>query len=269
MTDWVRVEPVFDYSPSNPAFQVLFELRSSKIGALSEVLAELAKNGLNLTAVDAANQPGKDVAIVSLLLRPSGKSISAADIKRIIDSSPDVISSAIELPEAGLLVEKKMFPIVLTTGQRLMFVRTELISEMLSVVRRQLGTGGDLIVYELGHAAGRNDARNIGKLMGNAAILERARLVVQIRTALGWGKTEFLEYSASPYKTRVKVERSFECEGVKSRSPYSQFLRGHFAGLAAEALGRDVSCLETKCVAAGDQYCEFELEESGAKNPKP
>jgi predicted hydrocarbon binding protein len=266
LPEWVRVEPVFNYSPSEPTFHVVVELKSTVPGGLGDVLGRLARNKVNLLAVDAADQPDDSTAVASLLLRPLGKSKSAAEIKRVVDSSSFVISSSIEVPESGILVARDMFPIKLPTGHRVMLARTELVSDMMHSIREKFGTGGDVIIYEEGFEAGRNDASNIIKMMGNAALFDKARLLVQVRTALGWGRAEFLEYRTSPYKTKVRVEHSFECEGRRSETPYSQFLRGHFAGLAAQALGKDVVALETKCVATGDPYCEFELEEAEPKD---
>jgi predicted hydrocarbon binding protein len=196
-----------------------------------------------------------------MFVEPTGDSRTADAIKKVIDESPFVLSSSVTGSEDGVLVSKELFPIRMGTGHRVMVIRTGLMSKVLKSTRESFGSGGDLIVYNEGYAAGKSDAETFVKLIGKSKYIEHATLLVQLRTALGWGRATFVEFQVSPFKARAKVEDSFECADQKSSKPFSQFLRGHFAGLASGVMGADVHCKETKCVAMGDPYCEFELEQ--------
>ena len=43
--------------------------------------------------------------------------------------------------------------------------------------------------------------------------------------------------------------------------PLSHFVRGHLSGFLSGLLNAKVRAVERRCIAAGDPYCEFYLEE--------
>ena len=49
--------------------------------------------------------------------------------------------------------------------------------------------------------------------------------------------------------------------GQKSDSPTGNFIRGHIVGVIEELYGQETRCVETACLAKGNAYCEFFLEE--------
>lgn len=57
----------------------------------------------------------------------------------------------------------------------------------------------------------------------------------------------------------LRVRQCFGCEGAESSRPMCSFLRGVLAGNSETALGVSFECTETKCIAAGAEYCEFEF----------
>ena len=57
----------------------------------------------------------------------------------------------------------------------------------------------------------------------------------------------------------IKIYDSFECENVKSDKPVSHFLRGILGGILFTIFRKEVTVYETKCIAKGDPYCEFEV----------
>ena len=60
----------------------------------------------------------------------------------------------------------------------------------------------------------------------------------------------------------MRLHGNFECTpfiGKKDR-PVSHLIRGGLAGVFKEAYGRDFRVREVKCIAKGDEYCEFIIE---------
>jgi len=56
----------------------------------------------------------------------------------------------------------------------------------------------------------------------------------------------------------IRVENSFIARGYgNSEVPVCHFLRGYNAGLAEVLKGRDIDAEEVKCIAKGDECCEF------------
>jgi len=56
----------------------------------------------------------------------------------------------------------------------------------------------------------------------------------------------------------LRLYDSFECEAFRcSDRPASQFIRGHISGLISALLNSNIRVIETKCIAKGDDFCEF------------
>lgn len=264
MSKWVRVAPVFDYSPNKRRYYIVCELAQNPVGALSDVLGVLASAKLKLISVSASYQPGSDLPVASIFAEPVGQELAADKVKALIEKSPYVVSAQVESSDGGILIESQLFPTQLPTGQRVMLARVDAIGAMLKGVRDLLGTGGDVVVYQEGYNAGLSEASEMVRLIGKQELVNHAEKIAQLRTALGWGKATLTKVRTNPWKAILKLEDSFECRGQNSKTPYSQFVRGHSAGLTEGILGSKVSCTETRCVAVGDPYCEFETVQMGS-----
>ncbi|RLI05189.1 hypothetical protein DRO24_06115 [Candidatus Bathyarchaeota archaeon] len=69
---------------------------------------------------------------------------------------------------------------------------------------------------------------------------------------------ESLEIDPETSRIRLRVKGCIECE-LRAERPYSQFLRGMLAGYASALFDRDMMARETRCIAVGDPYGEFEV----------
>ena len=60
----------------------------------------------------------------------------------------------------------------------------------------------------------------------------------------------------------IRLHRNFECAPFKGKRdrPTSHLIRGALAGVFKEAYGREFKVREVKCIAKGDEYCEFVIE---------
>ncbi|MFQ6076755.1 MAG: V4R domain-containing protein [Candidatus Bathyarchaeia archaeon] len=87
---------------------------------------------------------------------------------------------------------------------------------------------------------------------------ELIRRVISYQGSLGYGKMEIV---ACDLKTGEMVVRSRNpILGSQLRdfgAPVDFFLSGSLAGVMEFVTGRKVMCTERKCVARGDDYCEF------------
>ncbi|MDI6806613.1 MAG: methanogen output domain 1-containing protein [Candidatus Aenigmarchaeota archaeon] len=72
----------------------------------------------------------------------------------------------------------------------------------------------------------------------------------------GYGK--FVEVSTEEDKLHVKVKNCHNCIGYKrARKPVCYNFSGIFAGIATAIFFKNFECEEIKCIATGDEYCEF------------
>ena len=76
----------------------------------------------------------------------------------------------------------------------------------------------------------------------------------------GQGRGEFVELNMFTGHGKIRIYNSFNAEGYKdSDKPVCHFIRGMFAGTASIIGKIDMHCIETKCIAMGDEFCEFEF----------
>jgi len=97
---------------------------------------------------------------------------------------------------------------------------------------------------------------------GAEALGDVLEAISKTKRAEGWGKICFkgLAVEKGKVKGRIVVEGSFEAKGYgKSTIPVCHFLRGYLAGVLSTILATRVEILETKCLAKGDDYCEFQV----------
>lgn len=81
--------------------------------------------------------------------------------------------------------------------------------------------------------------------------------LVFLYAAQGWGWPELVDLSLDPLKATIRIYDNFECSYTKSATPNSNYLRGHLVGLGSGISGKKVNCVEKKCIAKGDAYCEL------------
>lgn len=72
----------------------------------------------------------------------------------------------------------------------------------------------------------------------------------------GWGEIKFTERDVPKKMFKIRVINSIS-KDKKSSRPFDHFLRGQIAGGASAAFNIDLDCIETKCMASGNNFCEF------------
>jgi predicted hydrocarbon binding protein len=262
------------YKPRARLFHVVVQLTDVP-GALAEITSSLAKSKLNILGgfisgidivADAKNQRADDnekplkVRSAGLFLEAQDRDVTAQRIKSLIHSSPYTQEVSVQESADGLIVDSLNFPLRLSQGQRAIVLRSDVISSSMQEIRRIFDTGGDVMLYKQGFAAGTNDAEELIRIFGEVDIPNRLEQLIDLYSSLGWGKAKIVEVDLEKHDATITLEDNFECAGQKRRSkPYSQFVRGHLAGLATRLLSTEMKCIETRCAATGDPYCEFSL----------
>lgn len=247
---------VYVHYPDAKLFQVIVELQNVP-GALESVLGVL--RGLNLKllgcsfSVDSTERTG----VWSGFVEDSDH--TAPELRQKISSSEHVLDSIVVESKNGLLVDTVHYPLALNTGERAMMIRTEHLGRMLTAMRRQFGTGGNVMLYQEGLFYGKDEVADYIKRLGFGFARSNLKDVLMVYQALGWFKLEGVDQNEQDRTVTIRTSGSFECEGAKSLGPYSHFMRGCLSGGLTTILGEEMLCKETKCIAAGDQYCEFVL----------
>ena len=150
------------------------------------------------------------------------------------------------------------FPIVTTSGDRTLLFSRDSFQKMISTMNEMYGTGGELISFQEGMATAARMTRamlTVFKQEPDAFI----RAAIRQYNATGVGQCELVSADYAKLAFTFRMWHNIECEGLKTKKPNSQFVRGHLCGGAATVLKVPMKCIETKCVAVGDPYCQFEV----------
>ncbi len=115
--------------------------------------------------------------------------------------------------------------------------------------------GASVLLYEAGKKAG---LRWINRFSKEWDLKDKKFIeaVQNFYAELGWGKFSIEENNKN--ELVVRVENSFIARGYGiSEVSVCHFLRGYNAGLAEVLKGKDIDAEEVRCIAKGDEFCEF------------
>jgi len=248
------------YIPKKNYFLLNLELRN-RLGDVAAVSHILAENGIEILTGSFTRGAGSRPGTWQVFVVPVNTSISSEDLKRLMLSCPDVVGCQIKESREGLLVDSVTFPIKISSGQRAMIIRNDVWNSMLKRTREKFGSGGDVIIYEQGNMAGRMSGKELLQALGKDFLTQQLDQVISMYQALGWGKAKVINFVHSPMALTIRMWDSAECMGQKSDKPTGHFIRGHIVGHVEEMFGIECKCQETSCLARGNPYCEFVLEE--------
>jgi predicted hydrocarbon binding protein len=150
---------------------------------------------------------------------------------------------------------------------RTILIRAEVMSSILDRVKGIFGAegkAGKAILYGMGEAAGRSFYKGIASQIGPETIRSHIKDIIGLHKAQGWGDFKLTSVDLDKATAVVEAHGNFECvpfEG-KSSSPQSDFVRGHLGGVFSEIFGKRVNVTETLCVARGNPYCQFDVQET-------
>jgi len=179
----------------------------------------------------------------------------------ILTNSYNFVKSAkiIKPQGKGVIFDDYFFPLI-AAGERAVIFRKSVYEALFKGVREKFGTAGEAVLYYQGFSIGTEIYNHYVKIAGSKRVEDLTEVAKAINMTLGWGVIEGVNVDVERGYAKLRIYQSFECElGRYKGKPQSQFYRGAIAGIFAHFFGRDVKVEETKCIAKGDPYCEFEI----------
>ena len=248
------------FNPKKRAYAGSVILRNIP-GALAGVATALAKEGVNLVASESANVEGTGTSSWGFFAEAQG-SVDMEKIGALIRATGYATKIDIVEGPDGVVVDKRHYPPRFSSGQQAMTLRREDMVDMFTRLRKLFGSGANVIIYEMGLAAGESDAKALAESISMEKVVARLLDLVYLYSAQGWGWPEVVDLAVEPFRATVRFTDCFECVHIKSAAPNSHYLRGHLVGLTFSIFRKKIKCVETRCASAGDSYCEFVLEET-------
>ncbi|MCS7110537.1 MAG: hypothetical protein NZ956_03600 [Candidatus Caldarchaeum sp.] len=228
-------------------------------GALVQVLSVFASYGLNLVnlyTTESNYEARRETTEVNLFVDFTGTRFSPEQVVKSL-SLLNVVKQARyygkQLP--NMIVDGIHFPTTIM-GERIIIYREYSYTSLIHGIRRQLGTGGEALLYHIGYNIGKGSGVRLKKLLQGRYDLvgEYLKYWMLIHSA---ARITEIKIDIDKKKVLIRAEDNYECKtGLNHGKPFSHLFRGNLAGILEEILGIR-TLVETKCIAAGDPYCEF------------
>jgi len=245
------------YSKNSEVFQFAIKLKNTP-GAIAEMANFLFSRGIDILHGFHIACPGEKEALWGFF----------ADLKNSVEGIEDLIKeirgldSTLEVKFSrpifdGLIVDRLHFPI-LVLDERSMVMKVKTLAESFNRLYEKFGSGAGFILYEMGMAAGENRVESVYERY-DADKLTALKVILAERAAKGWGIPEIEDFDEEKIRVTVTVEELFECLPFrgKYKQAKSHFFRGYLAGVFSRLFNKNISVIETECIAKGDPNCKF------------
>ena len=215
------------------------------ISALAEIASKMAKHDINILSGSIITEPDEEIGVVTMFLDLTGLSITVDQIVkelRALDMVLDVRVVAREF--SGAIVNMGTYV-------------TTYLSRMFNWLDEAFGTGGHAILFNMGEHAVRPIVKELKERGLRGRELIEAFLVTN--TIIGFYRYEIVEYDEEKLKFVIRLYENFECKFFmgKKDKPMGHMTRGALTAIFNEVYGKVFEVREVKCIAKGDEYCEF------------
>ena len=163
------------------------------------------------------------------------------------------------------IIDNYHFPLK-TYGERAIIISASFMQEMFDEFKKIAGSGAEAMIWHLGYMGGYRGIKNIAEFFEKMAKrkLSNYEIVKVFLTALrsnGWGVFEVSAWNEVSGEFTFKVWESFESAHIKSKreTPQCFFISGLLCGIVKGLVDKETTPKETKCIAIGDEYCEFHI----------
>jgi len=252
-----------EFSPGRRLAHFLILLRNMP-GSLEDAAVIARENHVNiLNGFHNAPSASKEGGLWSFFADFTETKMSPPEFAAKLKALPSV--SEVEFHESnnGFLVDLFHFPPTVG-GVPSIIVRRETLSKLLDRVREILGPGpvAKVLLAEMGISAGKFAYQGLKATLGEGIVKEQFEQLTSLYTAAGWGVAKILEINYESKHAVIRLSQNFECQPHKGNGneAYSHFVRGDLAGWFGEVFRTRIECTERRCVAKGDEFCEFSIE---------
>lgn len=179
------------------------------------------------------------------------------EIRNSIKSVNGVVNVEVYIsPVEGLAIDPYVIPVAM--GSRAIIIMKHSLRNLLKEIHKyRMELILNLIGREIGRAGFRDHERIIGVDVNLLLSVAENRFQLS-----GFGLWETVKMNLEENEFLIRIHHSIECEIGSEIEGYtgSNFIKGIIEGWFMELNGKDyVKVLETKCIAKGDQYCEFHI----------
>ena len=252
--------PCAIYAPKRQITQLALEILNVP-GTLAAVASEMARMKANILSGLIWAEPDRETATWIFFVDLTETGLEPEEFARRLEGLKEVRAArVVERRFGDLLVDAVSFPTTFL-GRRMVLLDVCSVGAMLDWIDRTFGTGGHVILFDMGKEAGTIVTRVLKERYGLSG-RQLLEAFLALCTSMGWFRYEIVSLSPEGSESTVRLYDSYECSYLTQQTgpsgrPRSHLVRGVLAGVFEVAFGREVVVREVKCVAKGDPYCEF------------
>ena len=232
------------------AFHIVMQNIPEIIGKIAFVLI---RHDLPMIRIKGS-PPFGDLRALFIAVDFSSSNIRPEVVERKIKQIDGVKEVRVIRPVANLLVDPYLFPQV-TGNERAIIIDHAGIVGVSRELRIRIGDTARIVLFHIGYEIGKRMFMDYIKDR-NLTAEEVLSLVSMLIIGYGWGVAEPVKE-----KSTIRVYDYWECSAIKGeyKEPQGFILKGLLTGVYESFTGKKVKVVETKCVAKGDEYCEFKI----------
>lgn len=228
------------------------------VGASASVSALIASLNVDVRQSLAYSRRKDSTAIYNAFVVLNDPKVSLEQLVQRVEESSLVLEVRAFEGRGGTVIDTLSFP-VNWQDRRVVILAQPAVAHMLDGIRSVLGTGGFVVLYELGIDYGKELAGYFTDILEKDYLVGNYDYWVNVLAATGWGIPDIKGSEDDFPNLTVRLASCLECDGRSSREAVCSFMRGFLSGVFGELSGHVVHCEESKCQAKGDSYCEFRL----------
>jgi len=234
---------------------------NNRPGSLSQLASIPKKLNLNIDYIETLSK-SEDKYELFMIIDMTNTDISPEDfLKELRESKGYIIEASIAPSLKDIIYPSKFY--VKTVGEsRYIYIGEELMKPFATGIKHVLGReAGESFLYHYGIGVGRELFRSYAENRKIQGLEDSISLLKALFNAHAWANIKGYEYDDK--SILLHLENLWECESQRDVDNMSgrgsHLVRGIISGFIKEALGKEIVVKETKCVANGDPYCEFEI----------
>jgi predicted hydrocarbon binding protein len=246
-------------APDEIVYELCIRLKDVP-GAIAETAKLLSDSGVNIKSGSLFYSPkSNNIGFWTSFIDLSKANISIEKLDQKLQKLPPVLDVKFEKPKPAPY-EIMHFP-VMHENSRAIVMPTELFSSMLGGVERILTPSGfSAVFYDSGKKAGKYNAEYLQKKFGLEKNEDLIQVLIQKVKAIGWGLITVDKIAIKRSSATLIIKENFEAL-VQKKKPYRvcHWSRGFIAGYFSVVFSKPVESVEVKCLATGDEHCEFDI----------
>jgi len=245
------------FEPGARLAQVVIRMKDV-VGAVASINTLMASLNVDIRQSITYSVPNESSAIYNAFVEFKDPKVSLNQLVERLGQSIFVLDVKAFEGREGAIIDTISFP-VNWQGREVVVLAQHAMARMFEDISSVLGSGGDVVLYELGTDYGKDLAEYFVSMLGRDYLVRNFDYGLNILAATGWAIPELAGSKSDFPDITIRLSSCLECHGRSSKQAVCSFMKGVLSGVFGTVAGHTVHCEETQCLAKGDSCCQFEL----------